>query len=157
MSFFKVNVDTAQLNRLLGALTKLEKEAERLSQDMPRKGATEYALTVGNNISRGTFGSFGVPYSQAYEDWKTKKVHHLRHWELFGDLLKSLSAWLLDKHIWKGGIMPGATNREGKLVNMYAGVNESRRPIFAATKIEYESRWKQLTEHSKSKLRQQWK
>jgi hypothetical protein len=135
----EILIDTTDFKRITAALDGVEKVAKSRAAKLPFELATRYYMQVLEAVVTQKYASdhASVPYNDKYAKWKTKEVGHLKFWWLRTDLMKSLSVFKLDEKSWCGGILPGATNSEGKLIRMYAEPNERLRPLFSKVREDF--------------------
>lgn len=137
----RVEFVKTDFDRVMNALSGVKKEAVRQGGRLPFRCAVRYKMNVSDAIVSNKYKGRFKPYTPKYEKWKLKTVGHLDFWRLYGDLLRSLATWKInDSGIngWVGGVAPGATNREGKLIRMYAEPNEALRPLFRLERDDFE-------------------
>lgn len=133
----EIIIDTSDFKRIIPALERIEKIAKSLSAKLPFEMASEYYMAVLDAILHQKYAGDYTAYRDKYAKWKQKQVGHLKFWWLWTDLMKSLSVFKIGDNAWCGGILPGATNREGKLIRMYAEPNEEKRPLFSKARTDY--------------------
>jgi len=156
-------VEVKGLERLVSTLNAMEAEARNQESELAKQMAVTLSMDTVSNITTQAFGNFGHPYSENYAEWKQKEVGHLDFWKLFGDLIVHISAFKSPTEVnaWESGILPGARNSEGKLVEMYAGVNEAydgnNRPLFGRSRIIFKNeKWPVMGRNAQARIVSKW-
>jgi len=134
---FYITIDTSELNSITDVLKRLTSAARKTAGNLPFKMAKDYYISLTDAILNEKYSSDFPKYDKSYEKWKMREFKHLKFWLLRTDLVNSLSVFRLSATEWCGGIMPGATNSEGKPIKMYAAKNEVKRPVFKRVREDY--------------------
>jgi len=176
----------ADLRHWYSAITRLEKQAMAELDENPKRNAIGYSnLVVKNIMSQKGMGGY-ARYSPRYEKWKEQWGRAGGFWQLFGDLVRSITHFRVSEtrmgvRAWMGGIPPNMVDSGGKSwfgrggkgppkkIAMYAYVMEkggtwpkagthAPRPIFGPTANEYQNVfwWKEF-EKSRIRIRDKWR
>lgn len=177
-----VYMNPRDLQRYLQALSRLETQAQRSKDDLPRLQATDYVHLLHRNIMAQKYLPQWPRYSKRYAEWKAKVgAINKGYWRLFDSLLNNLTVWRVlsgraGERAWKGGIPAHVLDKGGtswygtgemgppKPIAMYARVNEfgddrhPARPLFVPTKEEYEGKgFPERGERELRRLANEWK
>lgn len=167
---FDVVVAIVDIRRLQSALRRLRRRILSLKDDMPYRSAVGYQHLLIKAITTRMF-TYSLPYNQRYKEWKQEMVGHQQFWKLYGDLLKSLTAFKVGTG-WMGGVPAGAMDRGGKSwfgtpqrpmgkpksIVMYGRVNEARRPLFEPAALVYaQGGWRKEGTESLLQLKRAWR
>ena len=157
------------LRRWLRALNKVRSRVKLWGCDeMQRRCAVDYYQLVVENIMRRKHPI--PPYSEEYRKWKRKygRMGYPSPWRLFGDLIRSLSAFRYANG-WMGGVPPGLKDTGGKLgaggilsgpteIVKYGSIEEARRPLFEPTMKQYAaSGWRLRGKETLQVIRKAWR
>lgn len=163
----QVYLDSKDLSRWLNASLRLQNEAKRLEDDLPRLQAIDMSqLLVRNIMTQKGMGGYPA-YNPRYRAWKQAYGRAHGFWMVFGDLLKNVTHFRVltgrtGQRAWKAGIPEGVVDQGGKSwfgrgdygkrkpIAMYGRVMEEGgfirksgyhppRPLFEPTTNEYES------------------
>lgn len=176
--FLKVDINRSDLFRIVQALHRIDAIVTIQKNQLPYECSIDYKNLVIQNILTQKFATTYRPYSPRYAKWKTQQMLGGSHfWRLYGDLLKSISAFRTSDG-WMGGIPAGAMDSGGKSwfstrgslkgaaksIAMYAKVMEHglnrhpARPVFGPTAQEYrQSGYKVRASRSLGKIRFGWR
>ena len=171
--------------RWCGALGKLQNQAMLEHDENPKRNAIGYSNLVTRNIMNQKNMSGYAPYSPRYKAWKEQWGRGSGFWNLFGDLVKSITHFRvadgrMGVRAWMGGVPSNIVDSGGKswfgrggfgerkTIAMYGYVMEyggnwpgagkhPPRPIFGPTANEYQKVfwWKEL-ERSRIRLKGKW-
>lgn len=147
------------VDRLLSALNMMIQEATASESSLPYEGAVAYGDALHGAITGQKFpGTAYKDLNDRYAAWKQKTVHHTDFWRLYGNLRASLNVWQAGK-AWGSGLPENAgADSKGRDIEMYAGVNEEKRPLFEPILEELEkNKWQSLSFEVMSKLGLLWK
>lgn len=147
------------LDRLQSALIEMIQTAISAERTLGYQGAVKYREALHDAVANQNFPKAYDPLDTRYAAWKQKMVGHEKFWKLFGDMIASLNVWQGETdQSWASGIPDNATNREEKSIEMYAGVNESKRELFGPVleKLRY-GKWKEMTEAEMTLIAELWK
>jgi len=146
------------LDRLMSALNEMLQASASAEKNLGYQGAVKYREAIHDAVSTQSFPTSYPSLTKRYSDWKQKAVGHTKFWELFGDMLASLNVWQDSDRSWGSGVPEGVMNREGKEVEMYAAVNESKRALFGPVlELLKDGKWKELSEAEMTAISMLWK
>ena len=147
MIHLKATLIAKDVTRLFRAVDRVANTVHSMSKRFPYQMALSYADLLRKNLTTGRFSAAYPPYSLRYAEYKRIMVGHLRPWQLFGDVLRSITVF---KHGpgFMGGIPAGLFDKGGKgwygtgspsAIAAYARANEfgegrtPARPLFRPT------------------------
>ena len=86
-----IRFDVSDFNRWIRALTNVQTESRRQSREVPRLGAIDYKqLLIRNIMGQRHMGGY-TPYRDRYAEWKAAHGRRRGYWQLFGDLVRSIT------------------------------------------------------------------
>lgn len=143
-----------KLNRLSGAIKRTKDEANKLAKvkggQFPRQAAETFALRLKENISRKTYGDFGVTYNEEYEKWKEKMFGSNTPWLLWRNVFKNIEAYRSGDG-WSAGL-------KNLQATPYVEYVERDRPLFEYTFDEFKYKdWPILMWEVRRKMSQAFK
>ena len=174
------------MKRWYGALGRLENQAIAELDENPKRNAIGYSnLVVKNIMQQKNMGAY-ARYNPRYAKWKEQWGRAGGFWQLFGDLVKSITHFrVTDSRMgykaWMGGIPPNMVDSGGKSwfgkgahggpkkIAMYAYVMEyggdygrggkhPARPVFGPTATEYQNVfWWREFENSRIRIKNKWR
>ncbi len=176
----KVILVASDLQRLYGAIQRVNKRASIESRDNPYRNAVSFRNLLLYNINSQKGMASYAPYNKRYKKWKQETVGHTDFWKLFGHLIRNLTVFPVGRgfgrmNAWMSGITPGVTDKgntswlEGNkgrpvLISVYGRWMEfgrrgqPARPIFGPTTEEYaQRRWLRLGRYSIRNIRNAWR
>jgi len=176
----KVTLVASDLQRLYGAIKRVNTTATFVAKDNPYRNAVSFRNLLILNINNQKNMSKYASYNKDYAKWKKEKVGHTDFWKLFGHLMKNLTVFPVGKgfgrtNMWMSGITPGAMDKGGTsmlkgnkgrpmLISDYGRWMEfgregqSTRPIFGPTTEEYSKiQWVRMGKKSILAIRMSWR
>jgi hypothetical protein len=106
-----VRTNKRQLQRILRSLDKLEVAVANLQSKLPFRCAVDVSHRLRENIIKQTY--IYPDYEEHYESWKMARVGDTGFWNLYGDLLRSITVFRQGSH-WVAGVPPGVKDSGGK-------------------------------------------
>lgn len=112
-------LNPADVARWYRALANVERQVRKELDDNPKRCSVEYVTLVIQNIITQRFAGGYAPYTEAYEEWKSKFGKKSGFWQLFGDLVRRLTHFrVTDRRkgvkAWMGGIPANIIDAGGK-------------------------------------------
>lgn len=151
-------IELKGLDKLLAALQDIKQNAQYSEMKLPYDAAVSHRDALHQAITSQVFPQAYDALTKKYAAWKQKHGTYTDFWRLFGDLLESLDIWHVTDRSWGSGIIPGSRNRKGRSIEMYASVDEKKRPLFEPILAEIaKNDWKNMTERVLDQLGILWR
>ena len=153
---FKIEVNKADLNRILRALVNFVEETKRQQDRMPMMCALDFKGLLIKNLFGQKFAGSYPDYNERYAEWLEDMglLSSKEFWTLYGDLINNIDSFKISDSAMTGhfaGIRAGIMDKGGKSwfgtpddpkglpreIAKYARKAEEKRPLFRPTHEEY--------------------